>query len=305
MKRFVSLVLICKYFLYAPSATAQYYFYNEKYHAGNIIVEAGGSAGIMNCLTDIGGQKGIGKNFIKDLNWRVTKPGFSLYATGTYKDIIGLRLDATVGSIASYDSILKESDPNLGERYGRNLSFRSRITDFQLAIEFHPLFLKSYENEAPYLSPYFVTGIGLFFFNPQAFLDGHWYFLQPLRLEGQGFAEYPGHKPYKCRQFNLPLGAGIKYELSAVVHLRFEIVHRILFTDYLDDVSTQYIDASLFQHYLQPAQAAIAQKLYSRMQELQPGYRISPGMQRGDSKDKDAFFTIQLKLGWVFRRGVR
>ncbi|MEO5562881.1 MAG: hypothetical protein ABIR18_05585, partial [Chitinophagaceae bacterium] len=61
----------------------------------------------------------------------------------------------------------------------------------------------------------------------------------------------------------------------------------------------------LFIRYLSSEQALIAQKLYSRMQELQPSYKINEGMDRGDMSDNDAFFSIQLKVGWVIRRKIK
>ena len=45
-----------------------------------------------------------------------------------------------------------------------------------------------------------------------------------------------------------------------------------LTTDYLDDVSQMdYIDPSLFYNYLPANRAAIAQQLYNRTNELNPG----------------------------------
>jgi hypothetical protein len=303
MKRLVGVALACAILLKAILVNGQYYFYDDKYYNSGITIEVGSSGGILNSLTDLGGKKGIGKPFIKDLNWNVTEPAFSFFLTSIYKDVLSLRLEASFGHISSHDSLLKKTDPDLISRYGRNLSFRTSIADFQLAAEIHPFFLKRYiEDESSFWSPYLLSGIGYFLFNPQALLQGHWYDLHPLRLEGQGFAEYPGRKPYKLRQFNIPIGIGIRYETGPLLHIRFEIVHRILFTDYLDDVSTSYIDASLFSTYLSPLQSTIATRLYSRMQELQPGYRTEIGMQRGDPGDKDAFFSIQLKAGWVIRK---
>ena len=299
-------VAACTLFLITSSSEAQYYFYNDRYYANDIVFEMGGSVGAMNSLTDLGGRKGVGKEFISDLNLKVTKPSYSLYAIATYRGFLGIRLEGTLGRIESYDSILKKRDPSLIGRYGRNLSFRTKITDVQLAMEIHPLFFKYYEeDEAPYWSPYIVAGVGYFAYNPQANLDGKWYDLYPLRLEGQGFAEYPDRKRYKLNQFNIPLGAGVKYEINSYLNARFEIVYRKLFTDYLDDVSNTYIDPSLFNVYLQPAQAAIAQRLYSRMQELQPGYIVKDGQARGDKKDKDAYFTVQLKIGIIIPTGER
>jgi hypothetical protein len=297
MKRLYVPVVVCLCVFQALTAGAQYYYYNDKFWNTDMVFEFGGSAGIMNSLTDIGGRKGTGKKFVKDLNMKMTKPSFSLYVIGMYKEAFGVRFEATFGSVQSYDSILKKVGPSTFGRYERNQSFKSNITDFQLAVEVHPLFFKTYEEgKAPYISPYVVAGIGLFSFNPQAKLNNQWHALQPLHTEGQGFAEYPDREPYKLTQINLPVGLGVKYEVTSTINARLEFLYRFLFTDYLDDVSNvDYIDPALFSNYLSPTQASTAQQLYDR--------RISTvkNNQRGDPKDNDAFFTIQLKVGIALR----
>jgi hypothetical protein len=290
-------VMACLFIVQAFPSQAQYYYHNDKYYGTDITFELGGSVGIMNAMTDLGGKKGIGKGFIKDMNMKVSKPSFSLYAIAIYKEAIGVRLEGTFGSIQSYDSILKKVAPSTFGRYERNLSFRSSITDIQLAAEIHPLFFKTYdEGEAPFFSPYLVAGIGFFSFNPEAKLNGRWYALQPLHTEGQGFTEYPDRKPYKLNQVNIPLGIGLRYEVTSSLSARLEIVHRILFTDYLDDISEEvYIDPSLFYNYLSSTQASIAERLYNRS-----GYPFK-NAQRGDPKDNDSFFSVQLKIGIAIR----
>ncbi len=296
MNRTLVGVMVCLFIVQAFPCKAQYYYHNDKYYGNNLALELGGSFGIMNALTDLGGKKGIGKGTIKDLNMKVSKPSFSLYAMVVYKEAIGVRLEGTFGSIQSYDSILKKVAPTTFGRYERNLSFRSSITDIQLAAEIHPLFFKTYdEGEAPFFSPYLVAGIGFFSFNPEAKLNGRWYALQPLHTEGQGFAEYPDRKPYKLTQVNIPLGIGLRYEVTSSLSARLEVVHRILLTDYLDDVSKNNIDPALFYNYLSPTQAAIAEQLADRRTA------VPKNEQRGDPKDKDSFFTIQLKIGIAIR----
>jgi hypothetical protein len=284
--------------LEAFPADAQFYFYNDKYYNTDWVVELGAATGIMNCLTDLGGKKGIGKKFIKDINWRVSKPSLSAYAVTTWHDVVGIRLEVSFGRIGSYDSILKNAGASTFGRYERNLSFRSNISEFLLAAELHPLFFKSYDEDdlPPLWSPYVTAGVGYFSFSPQAQLNNRWYDLQPLHTEGQGFKEYPDRQPYKLNQVNIPVGVGIKYEVSAIVNARLELLYRVLFTDYLDDVSNvDYIDPSLFDTYLPPGQAAIAQQLYARR------FSLEKNNQRGDPKHNDAFFTIQLKLSLALR----
>jgi hypothetical protein len=301
MRKSLAPYLLFLFVIQALSSRAQYYYQNGRYYGSEVAVELGGSIGIMNALTDIGGKKGIGKGFIKDLTLKTSKPSFSFYAIAMYKEAIGVRLEGTFSKIEAYDSILRKVAPSTFLRYERGLSFRTTISDIQLAAEVHPLFFKNWgENEAPYWSPYFVAGIGLFTYNPETQLDGRWYPLHPLRTEGQGFAEYPDREPYKLTQINIPVGIGVKYEINDHLNARFEIVHRFLFTDYLDDVSQEgYVDPSLFYNYLTPAQAAIAERLSNRSGAPFTDRR------RGNSKDNDSFFSIQLKIGVSIRQGQR
>ncbi len=306
MKRTFGMFLLCIALTASLPLKAQYNDYNNKYYQNAFAFEWGGSAGIMNCLTDLGGKKGIGKGFIKDLNMKNSKPSFSIYTTATWNDRIGIRLEATFGSVQAYDSILKSVASSAFGRYERNLSFKSRITDIQLGIEVHPLFIFSDydagDKEPPQWSPYFVAGIGYFSFDPQAKLNGRWYRLQPLHLEGQGFAEYPGHKNYSLNQVNIPVGIGMRYEMNYLFNARLELVHRILFTDYLDDASTTYINPDLFPNYLPASLAAIARQLYDRQGELNPNHVTTIGDQRGNPKNRDAFFSVQLKIGILLGR---
>jgi hypothetical protein len=288
---------------YFQPVTAQYYFYNDKYYENDLLYEVGVSAGGMNCFTDLGGRKGSGKNFIKDLNLKNTRLAGGVYAAATYKNVVSLRLEATFGQIRAYDSILKGDKSKAKDRYERNLDFRSNITEFMAAVEIHPMFFNLPDDkDPPRLSPYVMTGIGMYSFSPQAKLNNVWVSLEPLRTEGQGFKEYPDRKRYKLRQMNIPVGLGVRYELGPMLTARLELVHRILFTDYLDDVSKQYIDPTLFSNYLSPVQAALAAQLADRRSAINPG--IVPGTHdlRGDPKDNDAFFSINLKIGITLGR---
>lgn len=277
MKKILCLALVVVCLFNSPPVKAQYYYYNDKYYDNDVSLEFGGSLGIMNSLTDLGGKKGIGKGFIKDLNTKNFKPSFSFYVLAIYKCAVALRLEGTFGSVKGYDSILKSVAPSTFGRYERNLSFKSRITDIQLALEIHPLFFKYYyEEDSPRTSPYAVIGVGYYSFDPQAKLNGQWYSLQPLHTEGQGFKEYPDRKPYSLNQINIAAGLGVKYEINSFLNARLELVHRILSTDYLDDVSTTYINPDLFPTYLPANLAAIAQQLNDRQEGLNTTHVPTP-----------------------------
>ncbi len=293
------------FFCAANRSYAQYYFYDNNYYDNPVVFEIGGSVGVMNALTDLGGKKGVGKRFIKDLNWGNTQFAGGVHFSALYKNAFALRLEGTFGQVKAYDSILKKNKASTFGRYERNLSFRSTITDFMAVAEIHPLFIfKKYDDETdpPRYSPYLLAGVGYFSFNPQAKLQNKWVNLQPLRTEGQGFAEYPNRKPYSLKQINIPLGAGVKYELSPMFNLRAEFVYRMLQTDYLDDVSTTYADPNLFSNYLTGSKLTNALLLNDRKYELEPTSITAAGDQRGNSKNNDAYFTFNLKVGIIFGR---
>src|SRR5690349_15723934 len=116
-------IITAMYLLHAVPGKCQDEYYNEEYIARNWIIEAGTSGGIMNCLTDLGGHKGTGRGFIKDLNWEVSRICYNVFAGIKYKGAIGLVAVVTSGNVASSDKLLQQTEPDLRGRYGRNLSF--------------------------------------------------------------------------------------------------------------------------------------------------------------------------------------
>ena len=93
------------------------------------------------------------------------------------------------------------------------------------------------------LTPYVFGGIALYHFNPYTRdTSGTKYYLKPLSTEGEGFID--GRNNYNLTQFAIPFGAGVKLSLSDNVNVGFELGYRKLFTDYIDDVSTTYVDQS-------------------------------------------------------------
>jgi hypothetical protein len=279
------------------------------YYVAHLTYEAGISIGPMNSLTDIGGRNGKGRRGPKDLNIKSTTLYGSLYGMAIYKHSLALRLEGTVGSVKSYDSLLKSTKINQGAigRYSRNLSFRSPIYELSLTAEFHPIdFFGNTDPERypPALSPYLIGGVGVFHFNPQANLNGKWIDLRPLHTEGEGFTEYPNSKEYKLTKLNVPVGAGIYFELSPSLNLRIEYINRMLFTDYLDDVHNKYIDPAVFQKYLNGDNLTNALILNNRGRTdvLPEQTTARPGGRRGNPLNNDSYFTINFKVGYAFGR---
>ncbi len=285
------------------SASAQYDFSEDPYYDHPFTYELGASVAVMNCFTDLGGKKDVGQMYFKDLNIGYSQLAGSVYFATNYYDGVSLRLEGTFGKVGANDNTLKNVKPTTYGRYERNLSFKSTIIEVMAAMELHPLYLfkrYKYGEKLPRFSPYIMGGIGFFSFNPQAMLNGKWIDLKPLHTEGQGFSEFPDRKPYKLKQFNYPVGIGIKYKATPLYNVSLECVWRILQTDYLDDVSTEYIDQGLFSHYLSGTQLSNALQLNDRQGELNPAHVTNVGWQRGNSANNDSYFTINLKMSFVF-----
>ena len=301
---FLTVGLMVVLLLGAITTKAQYYFFDGEYYDNPILYEAGISLNAMNSLTDIGGKKGIGTKGLKDLNIGDTHISGGVFFSVSYKNAVALRLEGTYGQISGNDKILAGVTDIAKERFNRNLNFRSYIIDVTAMLELHPLYIfidwPAKETTPPRTSPYIVGGIGYFSFNPQTKQGNRFIDLQHLSTEGQGFSEYPERKVYKLNQWNVPLGAGIKYEVGPLINLRAEVVYRTTFTDYLDDLSTTYIDPALFDKYFGAgSQKAInARALYDQQLEKHAGI----DGRRGKPTNTDGYFTACLKLSVIIGR---
>jgi hypothetical protein len=173
------------------------------------------------------------------------------------------------------------SDPLL---IARNLNFFANITEFSLTAHYDILDLQ-YNR----VTPYIFAGISVFHFNPYTYdsVQGRVY-LKPLSTEGQGLNAYPDRKPYNLTQFNFPFGGGIKFRVSDGVVLAWEIGLRKTTTDYLDDLSTTYVDE--FALLNERGQTAV--NVAWRGDEVKTNPQLYPpeGTIRGGPKFKDWYY---------------
>ncbi len=269
--------------------------------------EAGFTMGPSFFLGDLGGNAGKGTRFIKDVNLEFTKIVKGGFICVHPNDWLGFRLAAQTGFLQAEDDVINTKGIFELFRKQRNLDFRSTLSEAYIVAEVFPfIYLKRNNEDYPgKLQPYFSIGAGVFHFNPQGSLTDvngikSWYYLKPLRTEGQGMDEYPQRRSYKLTQPIVLIGGGLKYFISEKVNVSFEILARKSFTDYIDDVSTNYIDPDLFDKYLTPANAAIARNIHDKVYGVvTPGLsRFAPGEQRGNPKQNDSFFSMLMKVGF-------
>jgi len=171
----------------------------------------------------------------------------------------------------------------------RNLSFETRVIEASGLLEYNFIDLTRHR-----FSPYVFAGVALYHFDPYAYDSlGHQVYLQPLSTEGEGLAAYPGQKPYNLLQFAIPFGGGVKLRISDGVVIAYEINFRKLFTDYLDDVSTFYVD----QATLLAAKGPQAVEMAYRGDEIKGGAPYpAAGEKRGSPNALDWYYTSGIRV---------
>jgi Domain of unknown function (DUF6089) len=228
-------------------------------------------------------------HYFGDLNTRVglnrPKPALGLFFRKQFGNYVGLRLSAHYAQVGYSDTYSKNEYQKT-----RNLSFNSNIWEVALQGDFN--FFKFIPTD-PYYSftPYITLGIGAFTYDPYAYTNGQKEFLRPLGTEGQ-LAGYLGRKPYNTLAMCIPIGVGIKYNLSEKINFSFEVAHRFTTTDYLDDVSTTYAGPDKF------IGSPVAALLQDRSVELgtDPALGATAGRQRGWSKQRDQYIIAEVGL---------
>ncbi len=262
--------------------------------AGIVLVNSGNLRAQESVVQE--GEFGFGVgagHYFGDLNTRARLNRVKMAGTIFFRKNLGNYIAVRVG--ASFAQLGYSDRYNTHNKYmfSRNLSFNTKVWELTLQGDFN--FFRFMPGEPQYsFTPYITFGAGVFNYDPYAYLRGEKIFLRPLNTEGQGSTLYPDRKPYKSMALCFPIGGGIKYALNDRINIGFEVLHRITNTDYIDDVSTTYVESSLF-----PANpdgsTSNGLLLSDRSYELGTPIGI-PGRQRGNSKQKDQYVTAMIHL---------
>ncbi|MFZ9588218.1 MAG: outer membrane beta-barrel protein, partial [Chitinophagaceae bacterium] len=172
-------------------------------------------------------------------------------------DFLSIRGVLNIGSVQAADRLLKpEPDPAVVYKLTRNLSFRSSIVEAGISAEFYPLpiLFKRWGQNLGRFNPYIIAGFNVFRFNPRSiYIDKtgafSWVDLKPLRTEGQGMPIANAPKEYSLISTSIPVGIGVRFNVNEYISLALEWSNRTTFTDYLDDVSGNYIDNAEFDNF--------------------------------------------------------
>lgn len=244
------------------------------------------SVGTSHFLGDLGGKPAFGTNDVSDLNWKSTR-----YMAGVgLRQNLGSRL-AVRGS--AYYARVAADDKYTGntERHMRNLNFFSAVYGGDAVLEWKfGNGIRTFTDRNWFL----YAGIGYFWFNPKTRYNGNKVALQPLGTEGQYFIA--GKSPYALHSLAIPFGLGYKFRATRLGYLSFQIEGRKTFTDYIDDVSTQYADPTLLLASNGPDAVALADR--SNPDGRIPGFS-DPGAIRGNPNNNDNFFFLTVSYNVV------
>jgi hypothetical protein len=236
-------------------------------------------------------------NYFGDLqgNPITTSQANGAFGAGLQYDLSGhfsLLTNLMFGRISASDAYATQADLR-----ARNLSFESAIAEGNLLVEYNLLDLRAHR-----LTPYVFAGVAVFHFNPYAYdSTGKKVYLRLLSTEGEGLPQYPNRKPYALTQMSIPFGGGIKFRISDRVTLAYELGMRKTFTDYLDDVSSTYVD----QATLLAARGPEAVEMAYRGNELHGGAGYpADGTVRGNPKHKDWYYMSGLRVTIALNDGI-
>ncbi|MDN5212004.1 DUF6089 family protein [Fulvivirgaceae bacterium BMA12] len=289
------------------------------------------SINAINYFGDLAPRPG---NLSTDISF--TRSGFGLLANHRVGSRVFLRGSLNWATMKGDDFESADlNDPESRDRYVRNLQFRNTIFELSGTVIFDLIRNHGFYVKRARFTPYIFTGFALFHHNPEAKVPefdykgdplaeaGDWVKLHPLGTEGQN-NDASGVDPYHKVQFSVPAGFGVRLRLNKNFDLAFEMGYRILFFDYIDDVSNEYPDYGLLENDLartlsgrafEPIAVVSGDPRNSDILQILDQSRTSyvgadnnsyflvsdnhPGGQRGDNNDNDLYVVTSLQLTYV------
>lgn len=256
------------------------------YVIGLMVIHSGVSSDAMAQDDEFGFMLG-GSNYHGDLAYNIV-PAETNFAAGihyryNFNPHWSWRPSMYYGKISG-------SDVNFEENRLRNLSFQSDIWELSCLFEYNflPFGSRTLSKDFTF---YVMSGLSAFRFNPKTQYKENLYELRKLRTEGQTDKEI-----YNLVQVAWPFGGGVKYNMTKNWVVGLEAGWRKVFTDYLDDVSTEYPDlVEQREKY-----GDLSADMSDRSWEVEGvGEPLSlEGDMRGDPALKDYYFFVTLNLSY-------
>lgn len=267
--------------------------------------------GGANYLGDIGGLEKTRRDFVLDMHLHRTHVAAGLY--GRYK--FGKRLSAAANFSYLHIRDADKFSTNPARR-ARNLNFRNNIFELGLRGEL-TIFYDNDVGGRGYYNPdfkfYLFGGVAGFYHNPQGQIfkegelqyGGEWYNLRPWETEGVS---------YSALGVSIPAGVGLYFTFDKIWRIGWELSWRTTFTDYLDDISTVYVDPATLPD--DKAREFYSQTYSGLVQEINADPTLDASLsvnqfrylgdgaapnKRGQADNNDSYLSTQLTIGRVIR----
>lgn len=286
-------ILIGACALVGTTASAQY--------AWDFGMHVGGA----NYLGEMGGTDQPRRDFVWDMKLSQTRWAVGGFARRKINRLISVNTGLLYMRIQGADAL-----STYRPRRGRNLNFRNDMLEWYLRPEFTIFQDNDLGGRGRYRLDFRLfgyVGIAAYYHNPQGQLnrEGTFYDLRPLTTE---------LVDYGSIGVSVPVGIGFHFTQRRRHRFGMDLGWRTTFTDYLDDVSTVYVDPNL----LPEGANGLAADLYNQHSfayAADPtlpgpgnyGYYDTPGdspkkeNQRGDPTHNDSYLTLTLTYSYVLR----
>lgn len=298
----------------------------------------------INALNYYGDMAPINRAASTDISF--TRPGFGLSYSYLYHQHFAVRGNFNWGLLRGDDSTSDFNEEENAPRYYRNLSFRNSILELNAGVQVY-LFPEyngpSYRNAFNF---YLFVGVGGMLHNPKGLVPeydyqrygpdaaniaaaqddrppqaGEWVSLRDLGTEGQNLLD--GASVYSRMELIIPVAIGATMRLPGNFNAAFEIGYRHTFTDYLDDVSGNYVDYNRFENRLsrimadrsgEPIAAATGEEraigglIGQRADDYYSLISVGGGTSnavRGNPEDDDVYLVTQIRVTYIIPYAVR
>jgi hypothetical protein len=289
---------ILAFVLVGMSANAQYRW------------DFGTKIGAANYLGDIGGRELTRRDFVWDMHLPQTRFAAGVFAR--YKRSKRMAFSFNADFIQIGDADRYTSNP---ARRARNMNFRTNMAELGGRAELTIWYDNDVGNRGYYnpdFKMYLFAGLAGFYYKPTGQIfdslgvtkyGGTWFDLRSLRTEGQS-------SPYGVVSVAIPAGIGMHFTFNKSWRLGWELSWRTTFTDYIDDVSTNYglPDTKLGQEFA----GQTYQGLLNQINKDNPtanlhinNFQYIDGAKkqskRGDPTHNDSYLTSQIVISKVIR----
>lgn len=283
------LILFAVIILVPVLGKAQYYW------------DFGGGVGAANVLGDMGGKELTRRDFVADLKFQETRQAANAFARYKIAQNFSIKAGINYQCLRGADSL--STNP---ARYYRNLSFRNHTWEAAATCQFYFYEVNDLGHTYRYkdnFRAYVGLGVGAMYHNPKTLYNGEWVALRPLMTENHQYTKIT---------MTIPAELGFYFTVNKHYRIGWNICWRTTFTDYLDDVSTQYADPATLSS---PLAAILANRTNNAAAEaFQHGFSKNYGYgsytdvngtqhfnKRGDPSHNDSFITSNVEFSYVIR----